>query len=57
MDIGIVGDRHFGDMAGDLGGDERHVGADIGVVGGHEEAPVDEPIIALHPAIADGGQK
>ena len=38
LDAGVVGRRHRLDVAGDLGGHGRGVGADIGVVGGDDEA-------------------
>ena len=52
----VFGDRDFDDVAGDLGGDDRGVGADIGVVGRDEEAPLDEPVVAPIGAVAERGQ-
>ena len=52
----VFGDRDFDDVAGDLGGDDRRVGADISVVGRDEEAPLDEPIVAPVHAVAERGQ-
>ena len=52
----VFGDRDFDDVAGDLGGDDGGVSADIGVVGRDEEAPLDEPIVAPIDAVAERGQ-
>ena len=56
VDLLVVGHRDFDDVAGDLGGDDRRVGADIGVVGGNEEAPLDEPVVAPIGAVTERGQ-
>ncbi len=53
---GVVDDRDLGDVAGDLGRDDRGVGADIGVVGADEEAPFDEPIVGQIAAVAERGE-
>ena len=46
LDAGVVGRRHGLDGAGDLGGHDRGVGADISVVGGDEEAAIGPPVVA-----------
>ena len=56
VDLLVLGDWNFDDVAGDLGGDDRRVGADIGVVGRDEEAPLDEPVVAPIGAVAERGQ-
>ena len=56
VDLLVLGDRNFDDVAGDLGGDDGRIGADIGVVGRDEEAPLDEPVVAPVDAVAERGQ-
>jgi hypothetical protein len=43
----VVGDRHLGDEAGDLGRDDSDVAADIGIVGAFDEAPDRPPIVTV----------
>ena len=44
LDALVVGDGDGGDIAGDLGGEDRHVGLHVGVVGrDHEAAVVHQP--------------
>ena len=49
MDVGVVGDRNAGEIAGHLGGERRVVGLHIGVVGRDHEA-ADRQIIIAEPA-------
>jgi hypothetical protein len=56
VDLLIVGDRDFDDVAGHLGGDDGGVGADIGVVGRDKEASFDQPVVAPVGAIAEARQ-
>ena len=55
MDVGVVGDRDAGDIAGDFGGERRVVGLHIGVVGRDREAP-DRHVVVAEPA-ADAGRQ
>ena len=57
VDEGVVDDRDLGDVAGDLGRDDRGVGADIGVVGADDEAPFDEPLVGEMAAVAERGEE
>ena len=52
----IVDDRNRGQMTHRLGGDDRSVGADVGVVGRDEEPPLDEPVVGRLAAIAERGE-
>ena len=52
----VVHHRNRGQVAHRLGGDDRGVGADIGVVGRNEEAPVDEIVVSRFAAVAERGE-
>ena len=52
----IVDDRNRGQVTHRLGGDDRGVGAHIGVVRRNEETPLDEPVISSLSAIAERGE-
>jgi hypothetical protein len=53
MHVGIVGDRHVRDIAGDLGGQRRVVGLHISVVGGDQET-ADRQIAVAEPSAGAG---
>ena len=53
MHVGIVGDRHVRDIAGDLGGKRRVVGLHISVVGGDQET-ADRQIAVAEPSAGAG---
>ena len=57
MDVGVLRDRDLGDMARDLRGDNRGVGADISVVGGDKEASFDIPIVSQMGAVAEAREQ
>ena len=52
----VVDHRNRGQMPHGLGGDDRGVGADIGVVGRDEETPLDEIVVGRFAAIAERGE-
>ena len=52
----VVNHGNRGEMAHRLGGDDRGVGADIGVVGRDEETSLDEIVVGRFAAIAERGQ-
>ena len=54
--VGIVGDRHARDIAGDLGGERRVVGLHVRIVGGDQEA-ADRQIVVAEPAAGAGGRE
>ena len=53
----VVDHRNLSEVAHRLGGDDRGVGADIGVVGRDQETPLDEIVIGRLAAIAERGEK
>ena len=56
MHVGIVGDRHARDIAGDLGGKRRVVGLHIRVVGGDQET-ADRQIVVAEPSAGAGSRE
>ena len=52
----VVNHRNRGQVAHGLGGDDRGVRADIGVVGRNQEAPGDEIIVSRFAAVAQPGE-
>ena len=56
MDDLVVNHGNRGQVAHRLGGDDRGVGADIGVVGRDEEAPGDEIVVSRFAAVAECGE-
>ncbi len=52
----VVDHGNLGKMTGRLGGDNGGVGANIGVVGRDEEAPLDEIVVAHFPAVTERGE-
>ena len=53
----VLGDGDLGHVTGNFRRDDRHVGADIGVVGGDQETALDEPVIGQMRAIAEAGEE
>ena len=53
----VVNHRNRSQVAHRLGGDDRGVGADIGVVGRDQEPPLDEIVISCFAAVTDRGEE
>ena len=57
LDHGVVGNRHERHVARDLGGEDRGVRLDVGIVRRDQEAALDEPAVALVAASAESHQQ